>query len=49
MNKSEVIHLRLDSDTLEILRQQARANYRTIAQEINYTLKQNTQQGGLKK
>jgi hypothetical protein len=37
--KTEIIHLRIDSETLETIRQQARTNYRTIAQQINYTLK----------
>ena len=41
MNKSEVIHLRIDSDILESIRQEAVENCRTIAQEINYILKQN--------
>jgi hypothetical protein len=41
MNKSEVIHLRLDAQTIEAIRQQAIENCRTISQEINYILKQN--------
>jgi hypothetical protein len=44
MSKSEVIHIRLNSDTLEHIRQQAKTNCRTIAQQINFMLK--TQQGG---
>jgi hypothetical protein len=39
MKATEIIHLRIDSETLELIRQQAKANYRTIAQQINYTLK----------
>jgi hypothetical protein len=41
MNKSEVIHLRLDSEVMETIRKQAIENCRTISQEINYILKQN--------
>jgi hypothetical protein len=40
MKASEIIHLRIEAETLELIRQQARENYRTIAQQINYTLKQ---------
>lgn len=46
MKATEIIHLRIDSDLLEALRQQARANYRTIAQQINYTLRQNASKEG---
>ena len=49
MKQTQVIHLRIDTETMEAIREQARANYRTISQEINFTLKQNTQQGGVKK
>ena len=45
MKQTQVIHLRIDTETMEAIREQARANYRTISQEINFTLKQNTQQG----
>jgi len=46
MNKSEVIHLRIDTETMEEIRKQSKANYRTINQTINYLLRQSTQQGG---
>jgi hypothetical protein len=46
MSKSEVIHLRIESDTMEAIRKQSKDNYRTINQTINYLLKQSTQQGG---
>ena len=49
MKTSEVIHLRIEQETLEAIRQQAKANYRTIAQEINYLLKGTTLKGGDKK
>jgi hypothetical protein len=40
MNKSTVIRIRLDNDILEMIRQQANANERTIAKQIQYTIKQ---------
>lgn len=40
MTKSEVITIRIDSDILEAIRNEARDSYRSIAQQINYTLKQ---------
>lgn len=46
MKQSEVIHLRIDTETMEAIRKQAQANYRTINQTINYLLRQSTQQGG---
>jgi len=46
MNKSEVIHLRIDTETMEEIRKQSKTNYRTINQTINYLLRQSTQQGG---
>jgi hypothetical protein len=49
MKASEVIHLRIDTETMEDIRRKAKANYRTISQEINYQLRQSTQQGGGKK
>jgi hypothetical protein len=46
MKQSEVIHLRIDAETMEAIRKQAQEQYRTINQTINYLLKQSTQQGG---
>lgn len=46
MKKSEVIHLRIDAETMEAIRKQSQEQYRTINQTINYLLKQSTQQGG---
>jgi len=40
MTKSEVIHLRLNSETIEKIRQRAVKSYRNISQEINYLLEQ---------
>jgi hypothetical protein len=40
MNKSTVIRIRLDNDILETIRQQANANERTIAKQIQFTIKQ---------
>jgi hypothetical protein len=40
MNKSTVIRIRLDNDILETVRQLAQANDRTIAKQIQYTIKQ---------
>lgn len=39
--KSEVITIRLSSEVLEKVRQEAQDNLRTIAKQIEYTLKQN--------
>jgi hypothetical protein len=44
--KSEVIRIRINSELLEIIRKQAEANERTIAKQIQFTLKNITQQGG---
>jgi hypothetical protein len=49
MKQTQVIHLRIDTETMEAIREQAQSNYRTINQTINYILKQSTQQGGGKK
>ena len=49
MKQTQVIHLRIDAETMEAIREQAQSNYRTINQTINYILKQSTQQGGAKK
>jgi hypothetical protein len=38
--KSTVIRIRLDNDLLEIIRRLAIENERTIAKQIQYTLKQ---------
>jgi hypothetical protein len=46
MNKSEVIHLRIESEIMEEIRKHSKQNYRTINQTINLLLKQSTQQGG---
>lgn len=48
MKKSEVIHLRIDTETMEAIRKQAQEQYRTINQTINFLLKQITQTGGVK-
>jgi len=40
MTKSTVIRIRLDNDVLETIRQQANANERTIAKQIQFTIKQ---------
>jgi hypothetical protein len=40
MTKSEVVTIRLDSETMEKIRQKAVKSYRSIAKEINYLLEQ---------
>lgn len=40
MSKSEVITIRIDTEILEAIRNEARESYRSIAQQINYVLKQ---------
>ena len=40
MTKSTVIRIRLDNELLETIRRLANANERTIAKQIQYTLKQ---------
>jgi hypothetical protein len=40
MTKSTVIRIRLDNDILETIRQHAQTNERTIAKQIQYTLRQ---------
>jgi hypothetical protein len=40
MNKSTVIRIRLDNEILETVRQLAQANDRSIAKQIQYTIKQ---------
>ena len=40
MTKSTVIRIRLDNEILETIRQLAQDNDRTIAKQIQYTLKQ---------
>ena len=40
MNKSTVIRIRLDNEILETVRQLAQANDRTIAKQIQFTIKQ---------
>jgi hypothetical protein len=47
--KSEVIRIRLDSSLLDTLRKQGQQNERSIAKEIQFILKQSTQQGGANK
>jgi len=39
--RSEVITIRLNSDVLDKVREEAQENLRTIAKQIEYTLKQN--------
>jgi hypothetical protein len=45
MMKSEVITIRIDSEILEAIRSEARESFRSIAQQINYTLKQHQERG----
>ena len=40
MTKSTVIRIRLDNEILETVRQLAQANDRTIAKQIQFTIKQ---------
>jgi hypothetical protein len=40
MTKSTVIRIRLDNEILETVRQLAQANDRSIAKQIQYTIKQ---------
>jgi hypothetical protein len=40
MNKSTVIRIRLDNEILETVRQLAQANDRSIAKQIQFTIKQ---------
>jgi hypothetical protein len=38
MNKSEVLTIKINSDTLEAIRKRSIINYRSIAKEVNFIL-----------